>query len=200
MTDDKLTATEFAVPGGRGVEREEERFGDCGDNSCAFAVERGGMRTNGGCRCLNRLSIHAEDAKGWVIPRVKWSHIEHYAREVRAALAQERQAREETVEAYRDELDRVHAMLLEEELKREAAERERDEAVKSRNWWAGRSESHYDRLAELRDQRDEARAELEKARDWIACIRECARYSGLMKLYKAIDRADAAMGDGQEEY
>jgi len=25
---------------------------DCGDNSCRFAVKRGGMRTNGGCRCV----------------------------------------------------------------------------------------------------------------------------------------------------
>ncbi len=24
---------------------------DCGDNSCLFAKKRGGMRTNGGCRC-----------------------------------------------------------------------------------------------------------------------------------------------------
>lgn len=24
---------------------------DCGDNSCLYAVNRGGMRTNGGCRC-----------------------------------------------------------------------------------------------------------------------------------------------------
>ena len=164
MTDDKLTATEFAVPGGRGVERWDR---DAGEPDDLFRFRNG-----------------------------RYVRYEDHA----TALAQERQAREETVEAYRDELDRVHAMLLEEELKREAAERERDEAVKSRNWWAGRSESHYDRLAELRDQRDEARAELEKARDWIACIRECARYSGLMKLYKAIDRADAAMGDGQEEY
>lgn len=30
---------------------------DCGDNSCAFAVQRGGMRTNGGCRCLSGRSI-----------------------------------------------------------------------------------------------------------------------------------------------
>lgn len=27
---------------------------DCGDNSCRFAVKKGGMRTNGGCRCLDR--------------------------------------------------------------------------------------------------------------------------------------------------
>jgi hypothetical protein len=26
---------------------------DCGDSSCRFAVKRGGMRTNGGCRCLS---------------------------------------------------------------------------------------------------------------------------------------------------
>lgn len=25
---------------------------DCGDNSCLFALNRSGMRTNGGCRCL----------------------------------------------------------------------------------------------------------------------------------------------------
>lgn len=26
---------------------------DCGDSSCLFAKNKGGMRTNGGCRCLN---------------------------------------------------------------------------------------------------------------------------------------------------
>lgn len=26
---------------------------DCGDNSCRYASHRGGMRTNGGCRCDN---------------------------------------------------------------------------------------------------------------------------------------------------
>ncbi len=26
---------------------------DCGDNSCRFAVEHRGMRTNGGCRCID---------------------------------------------------------------------------------------------------------------------------------------------------
>ena len=28
---------------------------DCGDNSCRFAVAKGGMRTNGGCRCIDNL-------------------------------------------------------------------------------------------------------------------------------------------------
>lgn len=31
---------------------------DCGDNSCLFAKTRGGMRTNGGCRCLENLGFH----------------------------------------------------------------------------------------------------------------------------------------------
>lgn len=29
---------------------------DCGDGSCRFTTARGGMRTNGGCRCLNSRS------------------------------------------------------------------------------------------------------------------------------------------------
>lgn len=28
---------------------------DCGDNSCQFAPKKGGMRTNGGCRCVTDL-------------------------------------------------------------------------------------------------------------------------------------------------
>lgn len=30
---------------------------DCGDNSCFFATDKGGMRTNGGCRCLRDISF-----------------------------------------------------------------------------------------------------------------------------------------------
>ena len=30
---------------------------DCGDSSCAFAKTRSGMRTNGGCRCLENLGF-----------------------------------------------------------------------------------------------------------------------------------------------
>ena len=40
---------------------------DCGDNSCRFAVKRGGMRTNGGCRCIDRRSS------------VNWTPIEKLA-------------------------------------------------------------------------------------------------------------------------
>lgn len=31
---------------------------DCGDNSCYFAVGKGGMRTNGGCRCLSNAGFN----------------------------------------------------------------------------------------------------------------------------------------------
>ena len=30
------------------------KYLDCGDNSCRFALRKGGMRTNGGCRCIDR--------------------------------------------------------------------------------------------------------------------------------------------------
>ena len=30
---------------------------DCGDNSCMFAKHKGGMRTNGGCRCFENAGF-----------------------------------------------------------------------------------------------------------------------------------------------
>ena len=30
------------------------KYVDCGDNSCLFKQSKGGMRTNGGCRCRDR--------------------------------------------------------------------------------------------------------------------------------------------------
>lgn len=32
---------------------------DCGDNSCPYAIKRGGMRTNGGCRCYRDSGFEA---------------------------------------------------------------------------------------------------------------------------------------------
>lgn len=73
------------------VEREKWRL-DCGDNSCEFdGGGAGGMRTNGGCRCLQGLSskqshrvrryIHrlrtsapAEDVEARVTQMVEESH------------------------------------------------------------------------------------------------------------------------------
>ena len=33
--------------------------GDCGDNSCMYGEPKGGMRTNGGCRCLENWASSA---------------------------------------------------------------------------------------------------------------------------------------------
>ena len=33
---------------------------DCGDNSCRFAIHKGGMRTNGGCRCIEESGMPVE--------------------------------------------------------------------------------------------------------------------------------------------
>ena len=45
---------------------------DCGDNSCAFATNKGGMRTNGGCRCFSNagFSRSAVSAAHLMLPEV----------------------------------------------------------------------------------------------------------------------------------
>jgi hypothetical protein len=35
---------------------------DCGDNSCYFAHDKNGMRTNGGCRCLTSPNCATQEA------------------------------------------------------------------------------------------------------------------------------------------
>lgn len=30
---------------------------DCGDNSCYFATDKTGQRTNGGCRCFDKANV-----------------------------------------------------------------------------------------------------------------------------------------------
>ncbi len=40
---------------------------DCGDNSCQFAKQKGGMRTNGGCRCLENFGgVHKASTKHYI--------------------------------------------------------------------------------------------------------------------------------------
>ncbi len=50
----------------------EERFLDCGDSSCIFAFKKGGMRTNGGCRCLGRGEFKMPSELRWALQ--KWAH------------------------------------------------------------------------------------------------------------------------------
>ena len=45
----------------------------CGDNSCVFSVikQRGGMGTNGGCRCFKHLESWIESEQRWNRPEVR---------------------------------------------------------------------------------------------------------------------------------
>jgi hypothetical protein len=72
---------------------------DCGDNSCEFATQRGGMRTNGGCRCLEGLSFTQRLAVG------NYLYALH---EATSTAITERDAMKRVVEAAR-ECDDVHA-------------------------------------------------------------------------------------------
>lgn len=42
---------------------------DCGDNSCLFATNKTGMRTNGGCRCYSNAT---RDEKRRAVEMVQW--------------------------------------------------------------------------------------------------------------------------------
>ena len=54
---------------------------DCGDNSCRFALRKGGMRTNGGCRCFDRPRTARSLAAVWkaavaVAERMTWKPLD----------------------------------------------------------------------------------------------------------------------------
>lgn len=61
---------------------------DCGDNSCRYAKDKGGMRTNGGCRCADlyprkvefflRTKVHRTEAErdNW---RDEYMHVREFA-------------------------------------------------------------------------------------------------------------------------
>jgi hypothetical protein len=44
---------------------------DCGDNSCMFAKEKGGMRTNGGCRCFGGLNVVKKNEVRKTLAKIK---------------------------------------------------------------------------------------------------------------------------------
>lgn len=44
---------------------------DCGDNSCSFAENKSGMRTNGGCRCAENNPRQVGRYAVWARHRVK---------------------------------------------------------------------------------------------------------------------------------
>jgi len=82
---------------------------DCGDNSCLFATRRGGMRTNGGCRCLENAGFGGSSQKALrqMLPEVLRlrSEVERLTASNRAIVAQrdrlqaEHEADRETIAA-----------------------------------------------------------------------------------------------------
>ena len=64
---------------------------DCGDNSCLFAPSKGGMRTNGGCRCLENAGFsRLTEANRAIVAQRDRLQAEHEAdRETIAALRAE---------------------------------------------------------------------------------------------------------------
>lgn len=70
---------------------------DCGDNSCVFAWKKGGMRTNGGCRCLQDLPHdQRRDINLWA---------QRARQEIRDAEQRGREAERADVKAYLAELE-----------------------------------------------------------------------------------------------
>lgn len=49
--------TELLREGEKVIEDRSQKL-DCGDNSCLFAENKTGMRTNGGCRCFAKHGFH----------------------------------------------------------------------------------------------------------------------------------------------
>lgn len=86
---------------------------DCGDNSCLFAPSKGGMRTNGGCRCLENAGFSRSSHKSLLqmfpeLLRLR-AEVERLTEANRAIVAQrdrlqaEHEADRETIAALRAE-------------------------------------------------------------------------------------------------
>ena len=72
-----------------------EREPGCGDASCIFSVIRpkGGMRTNGGCRCFKHLELNTEivGSYGDLIPYNNKDDLRHLQRSVMLLVAELRE-------------------------------------------------------------------------------------------------------------
>ena len=79
MSDIKALAAEYL--------RRAEHIGGCGDGGCVVFI-RGGMHTNGGCRCVR--SINADGARERGVHHLL-SAAQRLARAVLAAAKEERE-------------------------------------------------------------------------------------------------------------
>lgn len=87
---------------------------DCGDNSCWYALDGGGMRTNGGCRCDkgDRMQVHSGQARpGWYYTReaIRLGHRSVRAHKQRIAALEARLAEAERDSARLDWLEETEA-------------------------------------------------------------------------------------------
>ncbi len=57
---------------------------DCGNNPCWFATETGGMRTQGGCRCLQDLPLTSSERRV-LVHQVRHTIKAHVEKALRAA-------------------------------------------------------------------------------------------------------------------
>lgn len=73
---------------------------DCGDNSCHFAKNKTGMRTNGGCRCLERAGVRSRSLVAGAIELLpKYLSAEQRIRQLEEKLAKAEDAIERTLRA-----------------------------------------------------------------------------------------------------
>lgn len=71
---------------------------DCGDSSCRFAIEKTGMRTNGGCRCIKSEDFQLRQ---YVYKAVK--DIPFLLKELRKAHEELKKAQEELKKAQEEQ-------------------------------------------------------------------------------------------------
>lgn len=71
-----------------------EKEPGCGDSSCIFACirKRGGMRTNGGCRCFKNLELNTNIQSAMdpaeLVPYNNHDEVAHLRRSVRELVAE----------------------------------------------------------------------------------------------------------------
>lgn len=109
---------------------------DCGDNSCRFATNRGGMRTNGGCRCFENAGFgpSAVGAALKMLPEItrlraeveSWRRVaercEAESQQARAEVALQQKQFEEFAERSGDDIQHLRAEVEKLRRVRDAAE------------------------------------------------------------------------------
>lgn len=59
---------------------------DCGDSACLFATKREGMRTNGGCRCMENVTGKRSQLEGLKVALLELLQLRAQLAEARAVI------------------------------------------------------------------------------------------------------------------